>query len=393
MTPGKPSTRNAGGQSLGLPARPKALPKFRVGPAPSARTSGTALARRATPPEKYVRQVHYALNGASRLLPSVPGRRAGYGPPMLNVRQIEAFKAVIETGTVSRAAARLCVSQPAISKLIQHLEQDTGLELFERSPGRIRPTGDALLLFEEISRLYRGLERLETAAFDIRNSNGTMLTIGVMPALSTGFIQDLIVEYQTANSSARVALHARSTMKIADMLISGGLDIGLSSHPVDDPEIELIPLDRRPYVCVMPHGHPLAARAALTPQDLAGIRFINFTPTSDVRAQIDEIFSSAGVQRDIVTEASMAPSICAMVARGSGVALLNPLYLGAFTELVTCRPFTPTVSSEVSLLLSRHRPRTSQVARFIDLARAHAESLSPALGTPLPGTGRVTATS
>lgn len=309
---------------------------------------------------------------------------------MLNVRQIEAFKAVIETGTVSRAAARLRVSQPAISKLIQHLEQDTGLALFDRSPGRIRPTGDALLLFEEISRLYRGLERLETAALDIRNSRGTMLTVGVMPALSTGFIQDLIVAYQTSNSAARVALHARSTMKIADMLISGGLDIGMSSHPVDSPEIEQIALDRRPYVCVMPHGHRLAGHAALRPQDLAGERFINFTPASDLRTQIDEIFAVAGVQRDIVTEASMAPSICAMVARGTGVALLNPLYLGAFHGLVTCRPFTPAVSSEVRLLLPRHRPRTSQVARFVALARAHVETLAPALGTA-PGEAAVLA--
>lgn len=301
---------------------------------------------------------------------------------MLNVRQIEAFKAVIETGTVSRAAARLCVSQPALSKMIRHLEMDTGLTLFERSPGRVRPTGDALLLFEEITRLYRGLDRLETAAFDIRNMKGTMLSVGVMPALSTGFIQDLIVDYQTSNSTARVALHARSTLKIADMLISGGLDIGVSSHPLDNPEIDHIALDRRPYVCVMPHGHRLAARARLTPQDLQGERFINFTPTSDTRAQIDEIFTREGVQRDIVTEASMAPSICAMVVRGAGVALLSPLYLGAFSDLVTCRPFSPTISSEVRLLVPRHRPRTSQVHRFIDLARAHVARQGP-LPAPL----------
>ncbi|MCA0997229.1 LysR substrate-binding domain-containing protein [Alloyangia pacifica] len=301
---------------------------------------------------------------------------------MLNVRQIEAFKAVIETGTVSRAASRLCVSQPAISKMLQNLEYDTGLALFERSPGRVRPTGDALLLFEEINRLYRGLDRIETAASDIRNMKGTMLSVGVMPALSTGFIQDLVMEYQSSNSAARLALHARSTVKIVDMLISGSLDIGVSSHPIDDPEIEHIALDSRPYVCVMPRGHRLAEQPALCPADLDGERFINFTPTSDLRTQVDELFTRAGVQRDIITEASMAPSICAMVARGLGVALLNPLYLGAFSELVVCRPFAPTVSSEVRLLLPRHRPRTSQVQRFVELALAHAESLGPALAPP-----------
>ena len=77
----------------------------------------------------------------------------------LNLRQVEAFKAVIEYGTVSRAAEMMNVSQPATSKLIAHLEEDTGLRLFDRVKGRLVPTRHGMRLFEEIDRIFAGVRK------------------------------------------------------------------------------------------------------------------------------------------------------------------------------------------------------------------------------------------
>jgi hypothetical protein len=74
----------------------------------------------------------------------------------LNLRQIEAFKAVIEFGTVSRAAEVLNVSQPAVSKLLTHLEAATGLKLFDRRQGRLATTPQGMRLYEEIERIFAG---------------------------------------------------------------------------------------------------------------------------------------------------------------------------------------------------------------------------------------------
>src|SRR5689334_4895291 len=102
---------------------------------------------------------------------------------MLNLRQIEAFRAVIETGTVSRAAERLSISQPAVTKLIQNLEHGTGLQLFQRTPGRVSPTTEAMLLFDEVERIFKGLSGLQNFVGEIRTLHHGHLRVGVMPAL------------------------------------------------------------------------------------------------------------------------------------------------------------------------------------------------------------------
>jgi DNA-binding transcriptional LysR family regulator len=288
---------------------------------------------------------------------------------MLNLRQIEAFNAVMQTGSVSRAAKRLFISQPAVSKLIQNLEYAIDILLFDRTPGKVTPTAEACLLFEEVERVFRGLISLDAFAEEIRTLDRGRLRVGVMPALSTGFIQDILVGFTAAHPLTRVTIHARSTAKLVDWLVAGHLEVGVSAHPVSHPEIHQIPLCRHNYICILPPGHPLADKDRLSIADLAAERFIAFSTGSDVSQRIEQLFIDAGIERRIVFEASMAPTVCAMVARGLGVAIVNPHYLVAFASLVVVRPIAPTVDSEIRLLLPAPRRQSLVSKAFIEQAR------------------------
>lgn len=301
---------------------------------------------------------------------------------MMNLRQIEAFRAVMETGSVSQAAERLSVSQPAVSKLIQNLEYSTNLLLFDRRPGRVVPTPEAVLLFEEIERIMKSLNSLEIFVADLQAMRHASLRLGVMPALSVGFIQDILIAYTATHPAARLSIQARSTVKIVEWLLAGSIDVGLSSHPVDHPEILQLPLCRLPYVCIMPKDHPLSRRASLGPADLDGESFISFSPGSDISATISAILDGAGVKPRRQIEASMAPTVCALVASGLGLALVSPLYIGNFSETVVQRPFLPEVASEVRVLLPRLRPQSLAARAFIDTAQRHVATL-PGHNAPL----------
>ena len=214
----------------------------------------------------------------------------------MNLRQIDAFRAVMESGTVSRAAKRLSVSQPAVSKLIQNFEQAIGLVLFDRTRGRLSPTAEATMLFEEVERLFGGLSSIKTFAEEIRTLHHGSLRIGVMPALSTGFIQEVVADFVRDYPQAQISIHARSSLKLVDWLVAGHLDIGVTSHPVEHPELMQISICRRQLVCILPLGHPLAKRRKLRPVDLSGERFISFTRDSHVRQALDQIFAAGGVR-------------------------------------------------------------------------------------------------
>lgn len=283
----------------------------------------------------------------------------------MNLRQIEAFRAVIETGTVSRAAERLSISQPAVTKLLQHLEQVIGFSLFDRIRGRLSPTAEAMMLYDEVERVFRGIDSLERFTDEIRSLQHGALRIGTMPALSIGFIQDLVARFVEARPSVQVTIHTRTSPKLIEWLVSGQLDVGFTSHPSNHPEVTSETLCRTEFVCILPLEHRLAGKATVHATDLAGEQFISFGPDTPYRHQLDTLFKEFGVERKQLYEAPMAPAACAMVARGMGVAVLNPHYLGSFRSLVAARPFRPKIEADIRMVLPRYRRQPLITQAFI----------------------------
>ena len=104
---------------------------------------------------------------------------------MLKHRQVEAFRAVIISGSMSTAADILGITQPAVSRLIRDLEYETRLDLFERSGGRLVATGDAMALYREVDRSFVGLERIAGLARDLRERRGGSLRVAALPVLTS----------------------------------------------------------------------------------------------------------------------------------------------------------------------------------------------------------------
>lgn len=286
----------------------------------------------------------------------------------MNLRQIEAFKAVMEAGTVTRASVRLNISQPAASKLLQAFERASGLVLFTRDKGRLAPTHEARLLYEEVERIFTGAGRVRQAAEEIRSLKRGVLSVGAMPALSVGFVQEVLAKLHVSQPGVSVNVHGRETPKLMEQLVTRQIELLLSVVHMEHPEVRVELLCTVPLVCILPPGHRLAGRRELTCKDLAGERFASFRHDSIVRRRIDQAFDDARVKRAIAMEAPMAPSICAFVARGLGVSIVNPLYVGAFAPALVVRPFKPRIDS--SIFMAARRGRLSMLGEaFAQAAR------------------------
>ena len=290
----------------------------------------------------------------------------------MNLRQIEAFKAVMETGTVTLAAARLAISQPAVSKLLQLFERSAGMTLFVRDRGRLSPTPEARLLYDEVERVFQGAARVRQAAEEIRSLERGTLAVGVMPALSVGFVQEALARLGAEHPGVSMEVHARDTPRLVEQLVTQQIELVISVVPMEHPEIRVESLCRVPLVCILPPAHPLAARREIRCRDLAGERFASFRHDSAVRRRIDQAFEDAGVRPPIVLEAPMAPTICAFVARGLGVSVVNPLYVGAFAPALAVRPFRPRIASELFMALPRGRRLSALGEAFAETVRALA---------------------
>lgn len=287
----------------------------------------------------------------------------------LKLRQIEAFKAVIEHGSVSRAAQALYVSQPAVSKLLTHLEEETGLALFERMRGKLSPTRYGVRLYEEIERVFSGLQQIEQAVDSIRRDEQRHLRVGVLPALSGSFIRRVTMRFLQRHADVRVTIETRSSRFVADWLIARKIDVGLLGSDGDEAFLDFEPLFQAPLMCAMPPDHRLAKKRVVRPQDLDGVPFVGFNPDSQTHELVSAAFEAEGAALNVVLDCSTAPSVCEFVAEGLGVSLIHPLFADGMQKRLVLRRFEPELLFDFYICRNRAGRNASLVEAFIEQAR------------------------
>jgi len=293
----------------------------------------------------------------------------------LSLRQVEAFKAVIEHGTIRRAAAVLHVSQPAMSKMIANLETDADLVLFDRLRGRLAPTLRGMRLYDEIDRIFSGVQQVENAVDAIRREDKGRIAIGVMPALSGSFVQQVTMGLLQRHPQAFCVVESRSSQRIAEWLLTRKLDVGLVSSDVDNPYLASESLMEHPLVCIMPAGHALAAKSLVQPADLDGLPFVSFDPESLSGQCIAAVLVEQRARLNIVLVANVAPTLCEFVAAGKGVSLVHPLMVEGFGERIIVRRFEPAIPLDFRLCRSRDSRNARLVEDFMDVAREIARGV------------------
>ncbi|VDK98091.1 LysR family transcriptional regulator [Bordetella pertussis] len=193
----------------------------------------------------------------------------------MNLRQIEAFLAVVDLGTVTRAAETMYVTQSAVSRLISRLEREVGFTLFDRRQGLMAPTAEAKALHAEAMRSYIGLKEIQFAAQRIAQIGSGMLKVCVMSSLQQGALPRLVTEFMRKHPGISVMFDVQRHYDVVYAVSRGSAEIGFATLPVDHPNIESLPIARTPVVCLLPTGHPLAELEAIRPMDLHGVDFLS----------------------------------------------------------------------------------------------------------------------
>jgi DNA-binding transcriptional LysR family regulator len=268
----------------------------------------------------------------------------------------------------------LRVSQPAVSRMIGQLERDLGFALFKRAKGRLLPTPEAEIFDGEVEKSFIGIDKLARTAEDIRAKRTGHLRIVGMPALSLGFVPKVLDRFMQTRPRLKVTLEVRSSQKVIEWIAAQQFDLGLAVMPVDHPAIEVEPLDPSEAVCVLPPGHPLAAKQTIVPRDLEGVAFVSLGTEHRVRFEIDQAFEAVGVKRSVQVVAQLSAVVCQLVERGRGAGIVDPFTAADFAERgVVVRPFRPAVFFNTALLYPAHRPRSRLTEDFAALLKSSLE--------------------
>ena len=294
---------------------------------------------------------------------------------MITPRQLEAFAAVMERGTVTAAAERLGVSQPAVSKILAGLELEIGYPLFTRIKRRLAPTSEAQLLAAEVTRLYRGLEQVSEVAREIRDRQVGDLYIYSTPALGRTVLPDVLAKFLKGHAKAHVVFHVRSSTYINRKMVDQQLDLGFSMMPFEHPSMVTEELSRAPAVCVLPGDHRLARRKVIRPADLRGERFLSFPLDGRMRHLIDAVFEQERIDRRTQIDVYSSAEACALAARGVGVSIVEPFTARDYrNEGIAIVPFEPTIRYLFRAMRPRYRKPSRLADAFLGAVKDHLKA-------------------
>jgi DNA-binding transcriptional LysR family regulator len=289
----------------------------------------------------------------------------------LNLRQLEAFRALMLGGTTTRASVLLGVSQPSISRLIDDLEIQLGVNLFVRERGRLFPTEEAQWLFTEAQEALTRLDRLDTAVRDIRYLSIGELNIVAAPPIAHSLVPRALERLRGTYPDLRVSIQVTTRREVRDWTSAQRFDIALPTLPIDYPEAKTEMLSAVDCVCIMPIGHPLAEKKVVHAADLADTTFVSLIPELFTRIRLDRLFEEAGVRRSrMFVEVQSTSGVCTLVASGLGVSIVDPFTAAAFQPFgLIVRPFLPRFEMEYGMLFPIGRSRTRLAAAFAQAAK------------------------
>lgn len=283
----------------------------------------------------------------------------------LTIRHLEVFDAVMTAGSISGAAERLNLSQPAVSVSLSNLEKSLGFPLFHRAKGFFAPTAEAQLLYVETELSLLALDRLADRAREISAGTVGGVTIASNGAAAINLLPRVIAGFRRLRPGVHIDLKVRSSRQVASWVAGGQADIGMLDTPVPVSGVDAR-IFRLPCVCIMREDDALAQRSRITPADLAGRSIIAVTGDHGIDRQVEQAFGAASIALERHVQGSYFAIIRNLVRAGAGVSIVDCTNGAVETgDGVTWRPFEPLVVYELAMIRASYRAMQRSAEAFL----------------------------
>ena len=287
----------------------------------------------------------------------------------LNLRQIECFRAVMLTGTISGAAELLFVSQPAVSRLLAHTEQTAGFALFERIRGRLHATPEARQLFLEVESTYLGVQRVNTLVRDLAENRKGTLRLLAHTTIAGSLVPQAIGVYHRSVPDVRVTFDSGRQWVLMERMLNQQVDLAVTIFPLEHPAIQTMVLRDVSLVCVLPRGHALAACEEVMVEELGQHPVVGYEDGTPFGALMAKLFEDFGMPTDSPVEAGTPREACSLVEHGVGVAIVDEYSAREFAEKLAVRPIAGNNTPKLQVFIAhkRYDPLSRIALAFIDV--------------------------
>ncbi|MFC5510710.1 LysR family transcriptional regulator [Massilia jejuensis] len=276
----------------------------------------------------------------------------------MRLRHIEVFHAIMQVGTISGAAQVLHISQPAVTKVLQHAELQLGMPLFERVRGKLYPKPEAHRLFAETEKLNRDLQGIRRLAASLKGRAVETVRLVSTPTLAIGVLPQAMTAWRRDFAQTRCELATYHTSEIVNALRLGEADLALSLQDPRHPGIVAEPIAQGVLTVIAPAGTWSAAECTqpIGPAGLTGelIGLADNDPIGEIVVAACEAQGVQPVFRTVVQTYQIARSL---VEAGAGTAVVDPFTAASATSgKVQRRQWAPPMPVQLFLLTANHAP-------------------------------------
>lgn len=277
------------------------------------------------------------------------------------------------TGTTIAAANMLNTTQPSISRSLAQIQSAAKLKLFELDRGRLRPTPEAVMLFEAVQRNFLGLEAIEETLVLLRRSGIGRLRVACTPALGMSVMPAVMARFKVRHPDVHITLRTISSYDVREGLLNGLYDLGVTTNSLqlEGAQLQTKVVDQVAAVCVMSRLHRLAANAHVGPRHFQSETLLTLDRQDDLGDEWRRALAQAKVVPSSVIETTYSATICRLAEVGAGIGVVNPYIASVFADRLRVVPVKPTIGVKIFVASPRHVSMSALASEFIAQVTDH----------------------
>ena len=296
----------------------------------------------------------------------------------ISERQIAAFRAMMTTGTVSAAARRLHLSQPAVTTLLRRMQDVVGVPLFDRVANRLVATVEAQRIFEEVQLIQGQFEKMLASVAAIARGERAFFRVGATASPARRLVPRALAMLLERRPDLRCSLDGVMMDRVVDYITLGHGECLVTLAPLDDPALTSRRVADGCFVVALPAGHRLAGRERLAVADLAGEPLVSWLDQSVHGAHLVPLWREAGLPRETKIFVRTAETALGLVAEGAGIAVVDSFSVIGLGTDITVVPLDGSPVVPLWLHVARLRARSALVEELAALLPQAVEGRQPA---------------
>ncbi|QYJ75968.1 LysR substrate-binding domain-containing protein [Shewanella sp. FJAT-52076] len=286
------------------------------------------------------------------------------------IKNLHCFVTLAETGSFTRAAEKLHLTQPTLSKMLQRLEDHWQQQLIIRTNQKLSLTQAGELLLEHAREILGQWHLLEEDLSNLRGVQRGYLRLGVCPMMSS-LVIELLTAFRARYPGVRLEMFEYGGFGCEKALLANNLDIAFTALPATHAdELTAQPLTAYPLLACLPAGHKLANKAALDWCDFGSHPFIMYNQDFALAKLLDSLARNAGVELNVAYRSGQWDFLASMVEANMGLAILPAPICEKLTDKSLCfRPLSGGHTWDLALIWRSHLHLTPAAAAFLALSR------------------------